>query len=136
MITTISIENDISELEKLNHFLDQLSDHWELNAKTRMELNLVLEELVSNIIFYAYNNSLKHYILISCIRNDNVLEIKIVDDGKPFDPVMAETSGEIDKPAGEREIGGLGIHFVKTLTDEINYSRIDQKNILVLKKMI
>ena len=132
----ISIKNDISELPKITGFVNQLKDQFSINDKVIHDINLVLEELISNIIFYAYDDDKSHEIEIQFQYTKEDLFFKIVDDGQAFDPVNSSPEVDLEKNAEERNIGGLGIHFVKTLTDHIEYQRKGGFNILLIKKKI
>ena len=132
----ISILNKVEELHKLNVVVEEMKVEWGLSASISMNINLVLEEVVSNIIFYGFEDKTEHLINIDFVKDDDEIKIVITDEGNPFDILSAEEFADIDKPAEEREIGGLGIHFVKTLMDRMEYQRRDNKNILTLYKNI
>jgi serine/threonine-protein kinase RsbW len=130
------IGNDISELEKLQAAIDKLSEAWELPAKISMNINLALEEIISNTIFYGYDDDEKHKIILEFTMGEKYIEIEISDDARKFDIADTEDFKEIDKSADERKIGGLGIHLVKTLMDTVEYRREDNKNVILLRKEI
>ena len=132
----LHIPNKIEALHSLHRSLSELGRAWKLNKDVQMNTELVLEEIVSNIIFYAFEDEEEHIIEISIERVDNEMIIRITDDGKPFDITAAESLHDASKPAEEREIGGLGVYFVKTLMDKIAYLRVDGRNILTLYKNI
>jgi serine/threonine-protein kinase RsbW len=127
--------NNISEISKLAVIIDNLLEEWELPQTMAFNLNLVLEELISNIIFYAFDDDKEHHIAVAFSLDNNNIGIEIKDDGKAFDPLQEnEASEEVGKSIEERKIGGLGIHFVKKLMDDIEYKRVKNNNILMLKK--
>ena len=130
----INIKNNIAELHKINTVLEEISEKWDMSAKTSMHLNLVLEEIISNIIFYGYSDKEEHKISIELIKQEKEVEIIVTDDGNPFDLPATEDFVDKDKASEYRQIGGLGIHFVKTLMDSMTYKRKDGKNILILHK--
>lgn len=130
----LKIVNQISELERISLFLEQLGEQYGLSMKVVMNLNLVLEELISNIIFYGFEDKNEHEIQISFIVDDEKVRIDIEDEGKYYDPTQKETPDSIGKPIEEQQIGGLGIHLVKNLMDSFTYERIENKNILHLIK--
>ena len=132
----ISILNKVEELHKLNAAVEELIGECGLSKKLSMEINLVLEEIVSNIIFYGFEDKKEHLITIDFEKDDDELKIVMTDEGSPFDILSTEEFADVDKSAEEREIGGLGIHFVKTLMDRMEYQRRDNKNILTLSKNI
>ena len=127
------IENRIEELPVLAEKIEQLGDKWELQPNLTMKINLVLEEALSNIIYYAFNDDEIHKIEVSIINPDNNLTIEITDDGAPFDPTAREQP-DISLPAGERPVGGLGILLISKIMDTVSYSRNNNLNILTLTK--
>jgi len=133
---TITIRNDISELEKIVQKLEFIEEKWELSPKIIFNLNLALEELISNIIFYGFDDDEEHEINISFEKEKTLLKILISDEGKEFNPFNVSVEEELDKSVEEREIGGLGIHFVKKLMDSFEYNRVNKINNITLIKNI
>lgn len=131
----IIIENKIDELPILFKNIEEIGVKWKLPVSLTMNLNLVLEEAVSNVIFYAYTDDEKHEITILLSLIDNLLKIEIIDDGIAFDPTQKEQPN-ITLSAEERSIGGLGIFLIKQIMDTVEYSRANNKNILTLIKRI
>jgi anti-sigma regulatory factor (Ser/Thr protein kinase) len=131
----IEIKNNISEIVKIYELLDNITIKLELSDDIVFKLNLIFDELLTNIISYGYTDNKEHIISINIKKNNVYLEIKIEDDGVEFNPVEREAP-DLDKTLEEKEIGGLGIMLVKNFIDEINYKRIDNKNILTLLKKI
>jgi anti-sigma regulatory factor (Ser/Thr protein kinase) len=129
------IENQIGELSTLAEQIDDLAAQWDLAQAMAMNINLVVEEAVSNIIFYAYNNNYKHKIKISISLENKMLTIKITDDGIPFNP-LEQQQPDINLPAEERPVGGLGIFLISHMMDELNYIRKGNQNILTLYKSL
>jgi len=91
---------------------ESLAREWGLSETVIMHINLVLEEAISNILFYGYEDDKEHDILIEFTREKDGIVIRLIDDGKAFDILATEDFGDIDKPAEDRKIGGLGIYFV------------------------
>jgi anti-sigma regulatory factor (Ser/Thr protein kinase) len=129
------IENQIGELSSLAEKIDLLAEEWELSPALAMNINLVTEEAVSNIIFYAFNDNSKHKIKISISLENSKLTIKITDDGIPFNPLVQQQP-DINLPAEERPVGGLGIFLIAQIMDEMNYARNKNENILTLNKRL
>ena len=129
------IENQIGELSTLAEQIDDLAAQWDLAHAMAMNINLVVEEAVSNIIFYAYNNNYQHKIKISISLENKMLTIKITDDGIPFNP-LEQQQPDINLPAEERPVGGLGIFLISHMMDELNYIRKGNQNILTLYKSL
>ncbi len=131
----IVIKNEIAELERLAVFVEEVSECLALDAETTMNLNLALEEVVSNVILYAYPQKMGENITVMASSDDKVLVFTITDKGEEFDPTKVEEA-DITLSAEDREIGGLGIFIVKNIMNEVTYQRLDGKNVLTLKKNI
>ncbi len=129
------IENRIEELPILFSKVEELGDEWNLSVPITMNINLVLEEAVTNVIFYAFNDEKRHEIIILVSLENKVLKIEIIDDGLPFDPTNRPMP-DVTLSAEDREIGGLGIYLIQQIMDTVKYSRIDNNNILTLTKNI
>lgn len=132
---TLTIKNEISELERLAAFLEELGETFGLSLKIVLNLNLVLEELVTNIIFYGYEDKEPHSIVLEFTVDDEKVIISITDDAKPFDPTQKDAPDSLEKPIEDRNIGGLGIHLVTTLMDSFTYRRDNNHNVLNLIKL-
>jgi phosphoserine phosphatase RsbU/P len=130
------LKNKISELVKLQGFIDDLSQEWTLSVKLAMHINLVLEEVVSNIVFYAYTDEKNHEIKLYIERSDDKLLIRILDDGLAFNPIENIPGVDADKSVEERAIGGLGIPLLNTLMDKVEYERANGQNILKIERKI
>ncbi|MCA1759035.1 MAG: ATP-binding protein, partial [Bacteroidales bacterium] len=115
--------------------IDNLSEEWPISPALTMNINLVIEEALSNIIFYAFTDNDKHEIRISVSLTNNKLTIKITDNGISFNP-LEQQQPDISLPAEERPVGGLGIFLISQIMDEMNYIRKGNQNILTLNKNI
>ena len=127
------IENRVEELPSLAKKIEVLAEKWELLPGLAMNINLAMEEALSNIIFYAFTDSDKHQIKISISLNNKGLTIKITDNGIPFNP-LSQHQPDITLPAEERPVGGLGIFLISQIMDKMNYTRQNNQNILTLNK--
>ncbi|MDO8952030.1 MAG: ATP-binding protein [Draconibacterium sp.] len=134
-IKHFAIENRIEELTSLAEQIDNLAEEWGLAPALAMNINLVIEEAISNIIFYAFNSSDKHEIKITISLENNRFTIIITDDGISFNPVKQQQP-DINLPAEERPVGGLGIFLISQIMDEMHYARQKNQNILTLIKSI
>ncbi len=134
MKLSFRINNDLSELNTLVEQLRILEDKWSLSRKTVAEINLVLDELITNTIKHGKCDK-RHPIVISLQKTDLMLTIQIVDTGLPFDPTLC-TLPDTSLPLEHRRCGGLGILLVRQFCEYWNYSRSDDKNILTLQKTL
>lgn len=131
----IELTNNLSEIKRLTEELERFCDQEELPLKTGLELNLVLEELVTNIISYAYSDNSIRQIKISLEHRDNRVAVIIEDDGSSFNPLEAPEPDKSDN-IDDLEPGGLGIHLALKLTDGAEYNRQEGRNILTLTKLV
>lgn len=127
--------NKVEEISKLAEQIEKIAESWEWPMALTMKINLVLEEALSNIIFYAFKDQEKHEITISISLLNDQLKIIIEDDGIAFDPTTSKQP-DISLPTDERPIGGLGIFLVSEIMDEMIYNRFQEKNRLTLLKKI
>lgn len=130
----ISVKNKPEEIRRIADALELCAKKWQWEDKRIKQLNLAIEEVVSNIIFYAYTDKNEHEITIELVNQSAYTDVIISDDGKPFNLLEAAQEVDINAPAEDRDIGGLGIHILKTLVDHIAYERTENKNILKLTK--
>ena len=129
------IENDISEISKLAVFIDELGEEMNLTPELIFNLNLVLEEAVSNVILYAYGEEKHKEISLMANMSDGNLVFVLTDSGKEFDPTKVPDA-DITLSAEEREIGGLGIYLIRQIMNKVEYQRIDKRNVLTMRKQL
>lgn len=135
MSKNILIKNNLSEIERLSKAVAEFGEKNNLSSEVIYDVRLALEEVVSNIINYGFEDNYEHQISIEMNLQGETLTMKIKDDGKPFNPLEVKSTN-LEKPFDEREIGGMGIHIVQQLMDELRYNREKDNNILLLKKHI
>ena len=131
----ITIKNQVSELERVNQFVDEIAEELGLDMELQMNLNLVMEEMVSNVIFYAYPQEKEATIELLAESDGKELTFVLSDRGKEFDPTMKEDADPNVNPM-DRDIGGMGIYIVKNIMNEVTYQRLEGKNLLTMKKDI
>lgn len=135
IIDEIELSNHLEEINKISRYIDELGKELKLPDKVVMEINLAIDEIITNIVSYAYNDNKEHKILIKISRTENFIIIVTEDDGIPFNPLdvpEADTVSILEN----KKIGGLGIHLVRKLMDKLEYSRADGKNILTFGKRL
>lgn len=132
---SFELKNDQSELERLCHNCEEIGQSIGISDKSMFEMNLALDELFTNIISYGFQDCQEHIIKVSITVEGDQLQMRIEDDGVPFNPLDSETP-DIQCGIEDCKIGGLGIHLIKKLMDDIQYQRVADKNILVLRRKI
>ena len=132
---SFELKSDLSELDSLCENLETFGEKFGFSKKLIFEINLALDELFTNIISYGFKDGKEHIVKMTLTPQNDELCLCIEDDGKPFNPVDFETP-DVSCTVEECKIGGLGIHIMKKLMDEICYERCNDKNMLTLKKKI
>ena len=135
MEKSIILANEISEIARLNGFIEDIASEFSLSPDVVFNLNLVLEEAVANIINYAYPKDEHESIYLSARMHEDSIVLVLTDTGKEFDPTMAPEV-DVTLSAEERQIGGLGIFLIRQIMNEVRYERIDGKNVLTLGKKL
>lgn len=129
------LKSNLSELDSLCESLESICQSLNLPQKCKFEINLALDELFTNIISYGFDDEEEHLIEITIDAEPDQVVIRIEDDGVPFNPVEA-SQPEIGCSVENCRVGGLGIHLIKNLMDEICYQRCGNRNVLILRKNI
>lgn len=121
----------VEEIEKVSAFAKRLLDQEDLDERMKGRFLVSLDELFSNVAFYSKAENVR----IEYIREEGRISFCILDDGAQYDPTKAE---EPDTALGaeERDVGGLGIHIVRNLMDEMVYEYRDGWNITTITKKI
>ncbi len=128
---SIVMRNDIEQIPTLAEWIESL----DLPQAMQMSINLALEEIVSNVMLYAYPKDKSGQVLINAEKHKDKILFTVIDSGIAFDPTQ-QAPADITLSAEERQIGGLGIHLVRQIMDEIHYERKNDKNVLRMTKKI
>ncbi len=131
-----SLGRSPEELGPLTVRAEALVDTLGLGEDVRFAVALALEEVVVNVQRYAWDDEAEHHFEV-CLRGERgrSIEIEVRDDGRPFDP-LSLAPPDLDAPIEEREVGGLGVHLVRKLMDDVRYRREDGQNVLYLCKKL
>ena len=130
---SFELKNELSELGQLCKNCEEVGRDINLSDKTIFEMNLALDELFTNIISYGFSDQQEHTIKINITIEGDQLQMRIEDDGVPFNPLASKTP-DFQCGIEECKIGGLGIHLIKKLMDDVHYQRVSDKNVLVLRR--
>ena len=132
---SFELKNDLSELETLCQHLNKFGHVSGLSEACITDINICLDELFTNIVSYGFTDDLEHIIRFTINVDNNVLTLTIEDEGIAFNP-LEKKDPEIPADLIDVRIGGLGIHIVRKLMDDISYKRKHGKNKLTMKKFI
>jgi len=127
------IRNRREELRRVQHAVDQLAARCHLPAEIVGDMQVALDEILSNIIKYGYADDAEHQIEVRLRVVDNAFEATIEDDGMPFNPLESRAP-DVESGLQERRLGGVGVHYIKNLMSEIRYNREDNRNCVVLSR--
>ena len=134
-VYTFELKNKLSELDRLCLNCEEVGQSIGVSDKSIFEMNLALDELFTNIISYGFQDNHEHIIKVRITIEGDQLQMRIEDDGVPFNPLESKTP-DFQCGVEECKIGGLGIHLIKKLMDDIQYQRVADKNILFLRHKI
>ncbi len=132
---SFELKNDLSELEALCQHLNKFGQVTGLSEACITDLNICLDELFTNIVSYGFEDDLEHIIWFTMNLDKQVLTSSIEDEGIPFNP-LEKKNPEVPADLIDVRIGGLGIHIVRKLMDDIRYNREQGRNKLTMKKSI
>jgi anti-sigma regulatory factor (Ser/Thr protein kinase) len=128
----IRIANRISEIGRVAALVDSFGADHKLSNEVLVALNVSLDEILNNIISYGYQDAGHHEIVVRLELQYGNIDVVVEDDGRPFNPLLAPSPDLTAKP---RE-GGVGLHFVRNLTDQQKYARREGFNQLRLSKKL
>lgn len=135
MTASADFLSDRAGLAKLEGFTSEFAQRAGLSAKDLFALQIVVEELVTNVIDYGGVPPGEHAVRVDLSAQNGELTIRIADRGKEYNPLLREDP-DVTLPAEERPIGGLGVHFCKKLTETQDYVRRDGCNVLALRRKL
>lgn len=132
----LTVDATIDKVSAVMEFVDEQLEQTGCPMKTQMQVDVAVEELFSNIAFYAYPSETgSATVCVEVTEHPLAIEITFIDRGIPYDP-LAKADPDITLSAEEREIGGLGIYMVKKTMDDVSYEYKDGQNMLRIKKNI
>jgi anti-sigma regulatory factor (Ser/Thr protein kinase) len=128
----IVVSNRSVESVTLAKFLRKYISTQNIPNKILDDLRLAAEEAFINIVNYAFPPEEVHKVTIELSHSSNSIDITFTDTGRAFDP-LTDCTARID--SGDRCKGGMGIHLIKSLTDQQEYRRIENRNIFTISKL-
>lgn len=150
MKRSLTFKNEEQELNRVAEFMEGVCDELQLDMHVAMKLQVAMEEMVTNVIFYAYPEGTSADITLTaeytpsplqgtppCEGGEPKGELAFVlsDTGKPFDPTAKEDA-DLDVNPMDREQGGMGILIVKNIMNDVSYQRLGDMNQLTMKKKL
>lgn len=130
---SINIDTSVDPLARMNEAIEDIGMQEDWPPDLLFTITLVIEEVGLNIVNYAYGGEGGMFELIITSEDDS-LTVELIDGGPPFNMLTDADAPDIDADLDDRPVGGLGIHLVKSMMDELNYKREHDQNHLTLVK--
>jgi anti-anti-sigma factor len=131
-----TMSNQLEAIPVLQVAFEEYVAQWEGAKPLIPTLNMALDDLLNNVVQYAFpNDPTEHHIEVEGNVRDGCVVLTIMDDGIPFNP-LSVAPPDLSLLLHEREIGGLGIHLVRSMFDEVTYHRNVGRNVLTVKKKL
>ena len=112
-VLTAHIRNDLREIGTITEKFENFAKDNKLSQRIVYDISLCLDELITNIISYGYDDKKTHEIEVKFELHEKELKLTLIDDGKAFDPTKKEDPEHLQHAVEDRPIGGLGIYLVK-----------------------
>jgi sigma-B regulation protein RsbU (phosphoserine phosphatase) len=127
----VIVKNELSEITTVQERFQEFGKTHGYSKDLERKMDMIIDELLGNVILYAFSESGEHEIEITAEQVRNRLTVTISDDGVPFNPLL-NAPPEISLATRDRTIGGLGILLVRKTADDILYQRRIDKNVVTL----
>lgn len=127
----MTVRPDPGQAARVGEAFARFAEAHKVPAAVRRSVAVALDELLSN----AFAHGAAGQVDIQAELGGDRLSITLSDDGKPFNPLDLEAP-DTGLAVGERPVGGLGIHLVRQIVDEVNYLRRGDRNVLTLAKLL
>lgn len=111
--------------------LEKFAEEFSLPPRKAYQLDLIYEELMTNVVKYSYTDSAPHHIQVILDDRDDLLTFSIIHDGTDFDP-WQQADPDLNVPLEERQEGGIGIMLARKFSQSVDYQRTDGKSIITV----
>ena len=130
-MTRLELKVEMGEVRRARAFALSMAVDAGLSERQTLNLHLIAEEAATNIVNYSGATMME----LCAWQKDGSLYLSFADDGIPFDPTL-HPEPDLTLPIEQRAIGGLGIYYIRKLSDGMTYRRQDGKNILTIWKTL
>ena len=134
IVRRFSLRNDRVEIRRLAREIESLAQAGGIGPSDAGRLQLALEEAITNTIDYGLPVGGVYEIDVHATVENGVVEVSVEDDGMAYDPVSDTPKFDPGQSMEERRIGGIGVHLVRSLMDEVDYLRVGDRNRLTVRK--
>ncbi len=132
----LTLEARIENIEPLTEFVNDQLRRMGCSERARMQIDVALDEIFSNICRYAYGNAVgPATVRVKELPEQDAVSITLEDGGIPFDP-LAKSDPDVSLGIHERSVGGLGIFMVKNIMNDVRYEHRDGLNVLTVIKSL
>jgi len=131
----LRITSELDGIDEVNERFNAFAGAHAVPDAARRTFNIAFDDLLNNVVSYAYKGSRDQVIDVRIELGPDHLEASVSDDGPMFDP-FALDAPDIGLDVEERIIGGLGVHLVRTMMDEVHYHRVNERNVVVIRKYL
>lgn len=131
IIQQLEMNVSMEDMPLMKDFVFSVAEKVGMSERRLQQIRLAVEEAVDNIVHYSGATTLS----LTATHQLRRLRITITDNGTPFNPLEMPPP-ELNLPGAQRKIGGLGIHFIRQMSDDVSYQREDEKNILTITKIV
>ena len=130
----LTVAASIDNVSVVTEFVDTQLEALDCPMKAQMQIDIAIDELFSNIAFYAYGDGEgEATVRFEALESPRAVRITFIDSGVPYNPLAAEDP-DVTLSAEERKIGGLGVYMVKKSMDAMEYAYKDGRNMLSIQK--
>jgi len=134
MVRAFKYRSNIQEIPRIREDLDLLKQEWDIPDSEIRQIQVIIEELFSNIVRFAFDDTKEHPIDIRLGCSNSQIEIEMIDDGVAFNPLEYQT-GPLANPASS-DAGGMGLTLIKAFSKDVSYQRNAGKNHLKINKTV
>ncbi len=134
---SLRMRTALDELPRIYTAVEEFAREEGWPSRLEYQIKLVIEEVVTNVVNHGYGQDERegsHDIKIELASDADKIDIEIIDDARPYDPLTEAPAPDTDSDLPDRTVGGLGVYLVCTLMDEASYRREGDFNRLALTK--
>ncbi len=132
----INIDAEIANIPVATDFVGEHLERYACPPKAQAQINIAMDEILSNIVRYGnLPPKAQINIQVEIAENPRAVILRFCDGGVPFNPLLSK-SPTVNAPLEMREVGGLGIHLLKQMMDDVSYEYKDSQNIFCIKKIL
>lgn len=134
---TLTLASDLAEIARLTERLARFGQEHDLPERAVQHMTLALDELITNVVEHGKPPvPAEQTVNVHLWLEPGWLHAELVDTGQAFDPFTNAMPPDIAAELDDRPIGGLGVHFVRTLIDRTDYRRTGNHNVIRLAKSL